>query len=42
APAKGVPLPLVSFGRSSLFCTMLAIGILLHISQRRGEVRRIV
>ena len=42
APAKGVPLPLVSFGRSSLFCTMLAIGVLLHISQRRSEVRRIV
>lgn len=40
APAKGVPLPLVSFGRSSLFCVLLAIGILLHISQRGGDVRR--
>lgn len=39
APAKGVPLPLVSFGRSSLFCVLLAIGLLLHISQRRGDGR---
>ncbi|MCX6560395.1 MAG: putative peptidoglycan glycosyltransferase FtsW [Candidatus Aminicenantes bacterium] len=39
SPAKGVPLPLVSFGRSSLLCSLLAIGILLHISQRKGEVR---
>lgn len=34
-PPKGLPLPLVSFGRSSLVCTILAVGILLHISQRR-------
>jgi len=34
-PAKGVPLPLLSFGRSSLMTTLLAIGILLHISQRK-------
>jgi len=40
APAKGVPLPLVSFGRSSLFCVLLAIGLLLHISQRRGDGRK--
>ncbi len=35
SPAKGVPLPLVSFGRSSLVCSILAVGILLHISQRK-------
>jgi len=40
APAKGVPLPLVSFGRSSLFCVLLAVGLLLHISQRQGDKRR--
>ena len=35
-PAKGLPLPLVSYGRSSLVCTLAAIGILLHISRKRG------
>ena len=38
-PAKGVPLPLISFGRSSLVCTILAVAFLLHISQRKSEVR---
>ncbi len=38
-PAKGVPLPLVSFGRSSLVCSLLAVAVLLHISQRRGEAK---
>jgi cell division protein FtsW len=35
-PAKGIPLPLISFGRSSLICTLAAIGIILNISQRKG------
>jgi cell division protein FtsW len=39
-PAKGVPLPLISFGRSSLICTLAAIGIVLNISQRKGAERR--
>jgi cell division protein FtsW len=38
-PCKGVPLPLVSFGRSSLLSSLLAIGILLHISQRKKNAR---
>jgi len=32
-PTKGIPLPLVSYGGSSLVMTLLAIGILLNISQ---------
>lgn len=39
-PAKGIPLPLVSFGRSSLICNMAAIGIILNISQRKGNERK--
>jgi len=39
-PAKGVPLPLISFGRSSMVCTLAAIGIILNISQRKGADRR--
>lgn len=40
APPTGLALPLLSFGRSSLICTLLAIGILLHISQRKEGSRR--
>jgi cell division protein FtsW len=39
SPAKGVPLPLISFGRSSLICSLLAVAVLLHISSRKGESR---
>jgi cell division protein FtsW len=33
-PTKGMPLPFISFGGSSLFFTMLKIGILINISER--------
>lgn len=34
-PVVGVPLPLVSYGGSSLLTTMIGIGILLNVSMRR-------
>jgi cell division protein FtsW len=39
-PPTGLTLPLLSFGRSSLICTLFSIGILLHISQRKEASRR--
>lgn len=35
-PTKGIPLPLVSSGGSSLLVNLLAIGVLLNISQHAG------
>ena len=32
-PTKGIPLPMVSYGGSSLFVTLASIGVLLNISQ---------
>lgn len=38
-PTKGIPLPFVSFGGSSLLATLLGVGILLNISrQSRAEL----
>lgn len=39
-PPTGVPLPLISFGRSSLICTLFSTAIILHISQRKRYMRR--
>jgi cell division protein FtsW len=33
-PAKGIPLPLISYGGSSLIVTLASIGVLLNISQQ--------
>jgi cell division protein FtsW len=38
-PPTGLPLPLFSFGRSSLITTIFGIAILLHISQRKRNDR---
>lgn len=36
-PATGIPLPLLSYGRSSLIVTLAAIGILISVGNARGK-----
>ena len=38
-PTKGIPLPFVSAGGSSLLINLLAMGILLNVSQHTSELR---
>ncbi len=36
APTKGIPLPMISYGGSSLISTMASLGLLLNISEHAG------
>jgi cell division protein FtsW len=36
-PAKGIPLPFISYGGTSVVMTMMAVGVLLNISQSGGK-----
>lgn len=40
-PTKGLTLPFVSFGRSSLIILLCVVGILLNISQNNPDMRRL-
>jgi len=40
-PTTGLPLPLISYGGSSLISSMIGLGILLNISKNIGGVRKV-
>jgi cell division protein FtsW len=41
-PTKGIPLPFVSFGGSSLLMSMVGMGILLNVSQHASASHRVI
>ncbi len=36
-PTKGIPLPMISYGGSSLLSTLISLGLLLSVSERSTE-----
>ena len=37
-PITGIPLPLMSYGGSSMLANMIAIGLILNINMRRQKI----
>jgi cell division protein FtsW len=35
-PTKGIPLPMISYGGSSVLCTLVLLGILMNVSENAG------
>ena len=42
APTKGIPLPLISAGGSSMMMNLIAMGVLLNISQQASKTAETV